>query len=157
VRDAISTARLVMEKTFHTLIVGQDATMFALQNGVPAQSTSSVESSNIWATWIAAGRIPNYRRSSLTAARDLAHLHSHRGHDTIGMIAIQANGSVACGTTTNGASHKVAGRVGDSPIVGSGAYCESAVGGAAGQPAPNAVAGSLDCCDALQPLVMETS
>jgi len=73
------------------------------------------------------------------------------------MIAIQANGSVACGTTTNGASHKVAGRVGDSPIVGSGAYCESAVGGAAGQPAPNAVAGSLDCCDALQPLVMETS
>jgi N4-(beta-N-acetylglucosaminyl)-L-asparaginase len=50
------------------------------------------------------------------------------------MIAIQANGSISCGTTTNGASHKVPGRVGDSPIVGSGAYCESAVGGAAGVP-----------------------
>jgi hypothetical protein len=49
-----------------------------------------------------------------------------------GMIAIEANGSMSCGTTTNGASHKVPGRVGDSPIVGSGAYCDSAVGGAAG-------------------------
>lgn len=152
-RDAISTARFVMERTYHTLIVGRDATIFALQNGLSAQSTSSTESSSIWATWFAAGKIPNYRRTSSAATREMAHLHPDRGHDTIGqpsgfrinrcpgelthvfvsgMIAIQANGSISCGTTTNGASHKVPGRVGDSPIVGSGAYCESSVGGAAG-------------------------
>ena len=52
-------------------------------------------------------------------------------HDTIGMITMDENGSMACGTTTNGANHKVAGRVGDSPIVGAGCYVNSKVGGAA--------------------------
>ena len=84
VRDAISAARLVMEKTYHTLIVGRDATTFALQNGLSAQSTSSVESSSIWATWFAAGKVPNYRRSASVSSRESAHLHPDRGHDTIG-------------------------------------------------------------------------
>ena len=53
-------------------------------------------------------------------------------HDTIGMIVIDANGDLACGTSTNGLGHKVAGRVGDSPIPGSGCYVDNKVGGAAG-------------------------
>lgn len=52
-------------------------------------------------------------------------------HDTIGMVTIDRNGSMACGTSTNGANHKVAGRVGDSPITGAGCYVNSAVGGCA--------------------------
>ena len=52
-------------------------------------------------------------------------------HDTIGMVAIDAQGNMACGTSTNGAIYKVAGRVGDSPIVGSGCYVDTRVGGAA--------------------------
>ena len=47
------------------------------------------------------------------------------------MIAIDINGSIACGTSTNGARYKIPGRVGDSPIVGAGTYCETGVGGAA--------------------------
>eukprot|EP01027_Heterolobosea_sp_BB2_P012424 GEZU01018013.1.p1 GENE.GEZU01018013.1~~GEZU01018013.1.p1 ORF type:complete len:170 (+),score=43.78 GEZU01018013.1:68-511(+) len=54
------------------------------------------------------------------------------GHDTIGMIAIDAAGDVTCGTSTNGIAFKIAGRVGDSPIVGSGAYCDNEIGGASG-------------------------
>ncbi len=77
-----------MEKTYHTLIVGQDAASFALQNGLPSQSTSSVESSSIWSAWFAAGRVPNYRRSSSAPTRDFAHLRPDRGHDTIGMHAV---------------------------------------------------------------------
>lgn len=46
------------------------------------------------------------------------------------MIAIDSSGSISCGTTTNGASYKVPGRVGDSPIAGAGAYCQTGVGGA---------------------------
>ncbi len=53
---------------------------------------------------------------------------SKDNHDTIGMVAIDAAGSMACGTSTNGASHKVAGRVGDSPIPGAGCYVNSQVG-----------------------------
>ncbi len=52
-------------------------------------------------------------------------------HDTIGMVAIDASGKMAAGTSTNGAGHKIPGRVGDSPIPGSGAYVDSSVGGAA--------------------------
>ncbi|TPP64254.1 N(4)-(Beta-N-acetylglucosaminyl)-L-asparaginase [Fasciola gigantica] len=53
-------------------------------------------------------------------------------HDTIGMIAIDAYGSMAVGLSTSGAIHKIPGRVGDTPIPGSGGYVDSEVGGAVG-------------------------
>lgn len=49
-------------------------------------------------------------------------------HDTIGMIAIDAYGSMAVGLSTSGAIHKIPGRVGDTPIPGSGGYVDSEVG-----------------------------
>jgi len=52
-------------------------------------------------------------------------------HDTIGMIAIDVNGRMASGTSTNGANHKIPGRLGDSPIAGSGSYVDQDVGAAA--------------------------
>lgn len=53
-------------------------------------------------------------------------------HDTIGMIAIDMNGHIAAGTSTNGARNKIPGRVGDSPVPGSGCYADQEVGAAAG-------------------------
>ena len=47
------------------------------------------------------------------------------------MVAVHSSGSIACGTSTNGATFKIPGRVGDSPISGSGAYCDDTVGAAA--------------------------
>lgn len=73
------------------------------------------------------GQTPNYRKEPKLLASTK---HERYGHDTIGMVAIDENGSIACGTTTNGASFKIPGRVGDSPVVGAGAYCETGVGGA---------------------------
>jgi N4-(beta-N-acetylglucosaminyl)-L-asparaginase len=46
------------------------------------------------------------------------------------MVAIDSQGKIACGTSSNGATYKIPGRVGDAPIVGAGAYCEPGVGGA---------------------------
>ena len=59
-------------------------------------------------------------------------LREPTGHDTIGMVAIDEKGSMAVATSTSGASLKTPGRVGDSPIIGSGFYVETGVGGAAG-------------------------
>ncbi|CAN0350787.1 unnamed protein product [Ascophyllum nodosum] len=56
---------------------------------------------------------------------------SETNHDTIGMVIVDGQGNVVCGTTTNGAANKVAGRVGDSPIAGAGCYVDNDVGGAA--------------------------
>ena len=73
------------------------------------------------------GETPNYRKDPELLASTK---HDRYGHDTIGMVALDSQGSIACGTTTNGASYKIPGRVGDSPVMGAGAYCESGVGGA---------------------------
>jgi N4-(beta-N-acetylglucosaminyl)-L-asparaginase len=54
---------------------------------------------------------------------------SASNHDTIAMVVIDANGNMAAGTSTNGMSHKVPGRVGDAPIAGSGAWVDSDWGG----------------------------
>ncbi|GBG91068.1 hypothetical protein CBR_g51802 [Chara braunii] len=52
----------------------------------------------------------------------------HRGHDTIAMAVIDKHGNIAVGTSTNGASHKIPGRVGDGPIPGAAAYADNDVG-----------------------------
>jgi N4-(beta-N-acetylglucosaminyl)-L-asparaginase len=51
-------------------------------------------------------------------------------HDTIGMLAIDKNGHMAGGCTTSGMAYKMAGRVGDSPIIGAGLFVDNEVGGA---------------------------
>jgi hypothetical protein len=53
-------------------------------------------------------------------------------HDTIAMAVVGADGSVVSGTSTNGARHKVHGRVGDSPIAGAGSYARASDGGCGG-------------------------
>jgi isoaspartyl peptidase/L-asparaginase-like protein (Ntn-hydrolase superfamily) len=79
------------------------------------------------------------KTSSLRIIKPLSSSQPHRdklwqankeNHDTIGMITRDTSGKMACGTSTNGANHKVAGRIGDSPIPGAGCYVNSQVGGA---------------------------
>ncbi len=114
VKTAISVARKVMEKTRHTLLVGEDATRFAKKMGFEEADLLTKESKAIWEAWKA-----NPARKGFW------------NHDTIGMIAADKNGDLAVGCTTSGLAFKIAGRVGDSPIVGCGAYVDNAVGGAA--------------------------
>jgi len=59
-----------------------------------------------------------------------AELHPYRGHDTVGMIALDQQGDMAAGTSTSGLFMKDPGRVGDSPMVGSGFYADSQYGAA---------------------------
>lgn len=71
-------------------------------------------------------------RARLQRSRDPARLLiSEDNHDTIGIIAVDERGDLACGTTTNGAANKIPGRVGDSPIAGAGCYVDNDVGSAA--------------------------
>jgi N4-(beta-N-acetylglucosaminyl)-L-asparaginase len=150
IRDAISVARAVMNYTTHTLLVGDMATNFALEMGFKQEETHSPSSMQKWIDWYKNNCQPNYRRNVLpdpsfncgpytpikeSTKNNVKRFNTEIGksnHDTIGMIAIDSNGNIAGGTSTNGASHKVPGRVGDSPIVGSGAYVDNEVGGACG-------------------------
>lgn len=75
-----------------------------------------------------AGRVKARRESRCDPARLQI---SEDNHDTIGIIVLDKLGDLACGTTTNGAANKIAGRVGDSPLAGAGCYVDNDVGGAA--------------------------
>jgi len=156
VKDAIKVARCVLENTKHTMLAGELATQFAVQMGFPEESLSTEESVKKWKDWKNADCQPNYRRNvSPDPTKSCGPYHQHpllltskdkhdegddrvkftpglsqQNHDTIGMIAINGEGKVAVGTSTNGLGHKVAGRVGDSPIAGAGAYADDLVGGA---------------------------
>ena len=91
-------------------------------------SLSTTNSASMLSNWMVTKK-PDYRKDPLLEGKTK---HERSGHDTIGMVALDENGNIACGTSTNGAAYKIPGRVGDSPIMGAGAYCENGVGGAAG-------------------------
>ena len=124
IRRAVSVARRVMEKTQHTLLVGDDATRFAVRMGFEETSLTSLRSQEAWETWKAKG--------VTTDAFDPEPFEEDRlrGHDTVGSIAVDRNGRLCVGCSTNGREFKIPGRVGDSPIPGAGAYGDQAVGGA---------------------------
>lgn len=113
VATAISVARKVMEKTKHTFIVGDGALEFARKMKFKEQDLLTPESKKRWEDWK-----KNSKR------RDFWN------HDTIGMVAVDEKGDVTAGCSTSGLSFKIRGRVGDSPIIGSGAYCDNDIGGA---------------------------
>jgi len=114
IKRPISVARKVLEKTKHTFLVGDDATAFAVLNGFEEETLLTEKAKKRWEEWK-----KNPKRTDFW------------NHDTIGMVAIDKNGDVCAGCSTSGLAWKIRGRVGDSPIVGSGAYCDNDVGGAA--------------------------
>ncbi|MED6155926.1 hypothetical protein PIB30_009988 [Stylosanthes scabra] len=156
VKDGIKAARLVMQHTEHTLLVGEKASAFAISMGLPGPTNlSSSESIEKWATWKANNCQPNFWKNVLpenscgpyrptsylehtnekclkTFGMQTTDLSFHdlglRIHDTISMAVIDRMGRIAVGTSTNGATFKIPGRVGDGPIVGSSAYANQEVG-----------------------------
>lgn len=152
VKHAISVARKVLEHTEHTLLVGDQATQFALSMGFKEENLSTAYSIQNWREWKDKSCQPNfwknvhpdpkiscgpYRNSYGNHSSMQQQVHPKKivfdshNHDTVGMIVIDKNNRIAAGTSSNGASHKIPGRVGDSPIPGSGAYVDQDVGGAA--------------------------
>lgn len=128
---AISIARAVMEKTPHRMLCGADVDTFADEIGIPRQDLLTEEARTAWKKWTDDGR-PNFPLANLEdQVRQRAALRSAVGeanHDTIGVLGIDAGGTIAGGCTTSGLAFKLAGRVGDSPIIGHGLYVDPAVG-----------------------------
>jgi len=107
IKHPISAARRVMEKTRHVLLVGEGARMFALEQGL--ESVEQKQTINK----------PGAAKTDKKA-----------GHDTIALLVLGADGNIAGGCSTSGLGGKLPGRVGDSPIVGSGLYVDNEVGAA---------------------------
>ena len=126
----IQVARRVMERTPHVLLVGDGALQFALEQGFKKEELLTPESEQAWKEW---QKTAHYQPSINSEVRDYGKTGMPGGkdnHDTIGMLAIDANGRLAGACTTSGMAWKLRGRVGDSPVIGAGLYVDGEVGAA---------------------------
>jgi N4-(beta-N-acetylglucosaminyl)-L-asparaginase len=111
IKNPISVARKVMDETDHVLLVGAGALAFAKKLKFVEQELMTPELRSEWAK-----------------SKHASHWHRH---DTVCAIALDARGDIATAVSTSGLPNKLAGRVGDSPLIGAGSYCDNEIGGAA--------------------------
>jgi len=140
----ISVARKLMETTPHVMLVGEGARQFALENGFPKESDQlSKEAQEAYANWLKTSEykpIKNIEQQQSKARQrtgngPFAPMFLEDGsfnHDTMGSVALDQSGNLSGACTTSGMGFKMRGRVGDSPIIGSGLYVDNAVGAATG-------------------------
>ena len=117
-------AKAVMDYTDHIMLVGQDAKRFALEMGFKPQNLLTEKTRQDWLRWRARLN-PNDAFLDYDGDVDIKFTTG-----TINMNAVNAAGDISSVTTTSGMGWKVPGRVGDSPIIGAGQYCDNTVGAA---------------------------
>ena len=116
IKNPISVARAVMEKTPHVMLVGDGALQFAVSQGFEKMNLLTSESEKEWKDWL---KTSEYKP-----------VVNIENHDTIGMIALDEHGNLSGACTTSGMAFKMHGRVGDSPIIGAGLFVDNEVGAA---------------------------
>ncbi len=121
ITNPIRLARLIFDDTDHSLLVGEGARRFAEEKGMRlcAQAELTVPR-----------EIERFRRLQQMPDYHLSYEFAPDPQGTVGAVAIDAEGHVAAATSTGGAAYKLPGRVGDSPLVGSGAYADDLTGAA---------------------------
>lgn len=117
IKHPISVARLVMEKTPHVMLAGEGALQFALEQGFEKENLLTDKARDAWEKW--------KEKSEYKPVINI------ENHDTISMLAIDGDGNLSGACTTSGMAFKMHGRVGDSPIIGAGLFCDNEIGGAA--------------------------
>lgn len=118
IENPVSVARKVMDDTKHVMLVGQGALNFALRNGFEKKVLLTEKTLAAW----------KKRKAEAEASEPEINVENH---DTIGLVARDAEGNLAGACTTSGVAMKLHGRVGDSPIIGAGLYVDNDVGAAA--------------------------
>lgn len=125
-------AKAVMDYTDHIFLVGAGARKFAVEMGFQPQNLLTEKSRQMWLRWKAN---LNPDDNWLDHSDDVHVEGLLRGppgwtHGTVNMNAVDAKGDLSSCTTTSGLAWKIPGRVGDSPIIGAGQYCDNTVGAA---------------------------
>ena len=151
-------AKAVMDYTDHVMLVGAGARKFALEMGFTPQNLLTEKSRQMWLRWranqnpddnwldykgdtkiAAPAKPPRTSRRMPAFRQDAEESRTHVFYDehgiahtygTINMNVVTASGDIGSVTTTSGLSWKIPGRVGDSPIIGAGQYCDNDVGAA---------------------------
>jgi len=147
IKNPSLVAKVVMEKTNHVFIVGAGAERFAVDEGFEPMNLLTEKSRTAWLAWKASAS-PNWRpgldspewKEKLALLLDTPEKLAWRGWieemvmhpltGTINCLAVDAKGDISGTTTTSGLAWKIAGRVGDSPVIGAGLFVDNEVGAA---------------------------
>ena len=119
VENIVNVARLakdVMEKTPHVMLAGKGAHDFAISEGYKQTDLLTEKSKEDWKKWL--------------ESEQYKPIINIENHDTIGMLCLDKNNNISGACTTSGLAYKMRGRVGDSPIIGSGLFIDNKIGGA---------------------------
>ncbi len=126
-------ARLVLQRTDHVLLVGKGAQRFAKMHGFPIENLLTEAARREWLKWVENlstrdDYLPPHSMDDDEVGAVFQEAMQHWG--TIHCSGIDLAGNISSVTTTSGLSYKIPGRVGDSPIIGAGLYCDNEVGAA---------------------------
>tara|TARA_B100001778_G_scaffold174006_1_gene143151 strand:- start:671 stop:1627 length:957 start_codon:yes stop_codon:yes gene_type:complete len=119
VENIMNVARLakdVMEKTPHVMLAGKGAEEFAISEGYKKINLLTETSKKDWEKWL--------------ENEEYKPIINIENHDTIGMLCLDKNNNISGACTTSGLAYKMKGRIGDSPIIGSGLFIDNKIGGA---------------------------
>jgi N4-(beta-N-acetylglucosaminyl)-L-asparaginase len=147
IRNPSQVARVVMERTDHVLLVGEGALRFAKAHGFKEENLLTDEAREIWLRWkeTMSGKddwLPPHTENDkdigeagfvepgLRGGESGFTNGDYRPTGTIHCSAIDMKGNISCVTTTSGLAYKIAGRVGDSPIIGAGLFVDNDIGAA---------------------------
>ncbi len=128
VKNPITAARLVMEKSQHVMLTGEGANAFAKKNGLEMADSSYFFNQK---------RYDQLQKIKKTEKVQLDHIEDDEGYlidpealkdskfGTVGAVALDKEGNITAATSTGGMTNKKYGRVGDSPIIGAGTYANN--------------------------------
>ncbi len=115
IRYPIRLARKVMEETPHVMMIGEGASRVAEEHGLERITQDEL--------------VTEEAKLEFEEWSKKAEFGSSFGHETVGAVAIDAEGNIAAATSTGGVTGKRVGRIGDVPLIGSGGYADNRVGG----------------------------
>lgn len=118
IKNPISLARAIMEKSPHVMLIGKGAEIFAEKYDIELVPHAYFYTEKQW---------QKLQRAKLRAATgQYEDISEEEKHGTVGAVALDQKGNLAAGTSTGGMTNKHVGRVGDSPILGAGTYANNA-------------------------------
>ena len=134
IKNPINAARSVMEKSAHVMMIGRGAELFAMENGCDTASAAYFFTQERWDQLQRTKREEEtgraaYTESEIRANRIAGISELDKKFGTVGAVALDKMGNLAAGTSTGGMTNKRYGRVGDSPIIGGGTYCNNQTAG----------------------------
>jgi beta-aspartyl-peptidase (threonine type) len=123
IKNPISLARLVMEKSPHVMMAGEGAEAFAKEHGVELVDAKYFFTQE---RWDALQRVKAAEKSAGANGDKKFFVSDQDLHGTVGAVGLDRNGNLAAATSTGGKTGKLPGRVGDTPVIGAGTYANNA-------------------------------